>query len=40
MRFAAKSFEAIAGQLGNSAWQVAEVYARFEPMDAEKAEVG
>jgi integrase len=31
MRFQGKTFEEIAGQLGNSAWQVAKVYARFQP---------
>lgn len=36
MRFAGKSFEEIAAQLGNSPWQVAEVYARFKPSDAQE----
>lgn len=36
MRLAGKPFEEIAGPLGNSPWQVADVYARVKPDDIKK----
>ena len=39
MRFAGRTFEEIAEQLGNSPWQVAEVYARFKPAEREKLRI-
>lgn len=40
MRFAGRTFEEIAEQLGNSPWQVADVYARFKPLARTSTETG